>query len=257
MRSFHINITKVARHLSQSKSNFVKKSLVNIIDKMYPGKLDTNIVDNFACFDDFFTRDFQPGERQISEGVINPVDGLITEINNLNKTHPIYVKHKKYSPKDLLPEGNEFISENSNYISYYLAPFNNHQVYMPANGEIISTVYMPAMLHSVRPGSKNIKDILATKNERLIFYIESEFGRIVLVMIGALLVGSISTAWGKRFTPNKSLDIQIDKVNKVFSKGQSIARFHYGSSVILITEKCLLKDHLGKDCLMGQTISIK
>ena len=143
---------------------------------------------------------------------------------------------------------------NSNYVSYYLAPYNHHQIYMPVNGKIIKSVYIPGLLHSVKPAGESSKQVVNFKNESLVLFIDSEAGPVALVLVGALLVGSMSTAWGKRYTPNKNQDVVTESLDLAFSKGDSIARFHYGSSVILVTQAQLGNIDLGSSCNMGAPI---
>lgn len=210
----------------------------------------------FKTFDDFFTRDFHENARPIAtKGIIHPVDAKVVEQGMLAEHNELLIKHKKYLLSDFELQEPSIIAKFS-FISYYLAPSNHHQVYMPASGKIIECTYVPGTLCSVKPNSDNSKQIVNSLNERLIISMQTEEGPIILIMVGALLVGSISTAWGKRFTPSNSEHIIHEKVNRNYSKGESIARFHYGSSVILITNNQLQTLNINPKslCKMGEAL---
>ena len=244
----------MARCLAESKNSIIKSSLIKLVQTIYPVDMSSASKQNFSCFDDFFTRDFHNTARRIAEAqLVNPVDGCISDFGALSDHHSIVVKHKKYSHADLA--SSDFMGQDYSFVSYYLAPYNHHQIYMPANGTIVKTVYIPGLLHSVKTNGHKSKDIVNFKNERLVLFIESDTGPMALVLVGALLVGSISTAWGRRYKPSKSMDIVTEEnLTYKFAKGDSIARFHYGSSVILITNLKLGKINALQDCKMGEPI---
>ena len=250
-RTLQISLTAAARMLAESENPLLKNSLINFIKKCYNVDMSSSERQEnkeFKTFDDFFTRDFHQSARPIAEAdFIHPVDAKVVEFGQVNSEHEIFIKHKPYSTDEL------FITDSSNFISYYLAPYNHHQIYMPVNGQVIRTVYVPGMLYSVKPSAKSCS-VVNSKNERLVIFIESEQGPVTLVLVGALLVGSISTVWGQRYFPSKQQDVFEAVVNKSFAKGEAIARFHYGSSVLLVTKQELGTINTGVDgaCLMGQ-----
>lgn len=250
LRTFQIGLTTCARRLSASENALVKGSIIKLVKGLYDIDMTTAPDDvTYTSFDQFFTRDFKEGARPIAQSeIVHPVDGKIVDFGTFDGKHPILIKHKPYSQDEL------FIADNSNYISYYLAPYNHHQIYMPADGKVVKTVYIPGMLYSVKPDGEKSKQVVNFKNERLVIFIETNSGPITLVLVGALLVGSISTAWDHRYYPNANQEIITKELSETFAKGESIARFHYGSSVILVTDKPLGEINCGADntCFMGQ-----
>lgn len=254
LRTLQVGLTACARILSSSDNILVKETIIFLVKFIYKDKINMNHSkegEKYRSFDEFFTRGFRDGARPISDSkLIHPVDGKIIEYGNFDAQHPIYIKHKPYTKDEL------FITDQSNFISYYLAPYNHHQIYMPVDGKIVRTVYIPGMLYSVKPDGKSSKQVVNFKNERLVIFIESSAGPITLVLVGALLVGSISTNWGQRYYPNSQQEIILEDVAQEFKKGDAIARFHYGSSVILVTDNPLgaINHNTDKNCYMGESI---
>lgn len=249
LRNLQVGLTACARMLAESENVLLKNALISAVSNIYKIDMSTAATKDFKSFDAFFTRDFKEDARPIADStVIHPVDGKVVEFGQLSPEHDVYIKHKPYSHAEL------GLNPNSNYISYYLAPYNHHQIYMPIDGTIIQTTYVPGMLYSVKPVADQQNRVVNFKNERLIILIDSELGPITLVLVGALLVGSISTSWGQRYYPNKDQTISQSQVQQKFAKGESIGRFHYGSSVLLVADAPLGELNLDaqQNCLMGQ-----
>ena len=121
------------------------------------------------------------------------------------------------------------------FINIYLAPSDYHRVHMPCTGKIISTRYIPGRLFSVNPKTTAAIPAVFTRNERLVCAIETEFGSVLLVMIGAMLVNGIVTKWAGKITPFKQQ--QSSLLTVPYRKGEEIAYFEFGSTVILILPK--------------------
>jgi phosphatidylserine decarboxylase len=123
----------------------------------------------------------------------------------------------------------------------YLSPKDAHHIYSPVSGRIVKTVHIPGALWPVNDWALHSIDGLFAVNERVITFIESQFGLVAVVMIGATNVGKISLAYTALETnvrPWKKKSVQTIRHSPAVSVacGDKIGTFKMGSSVILITE---------------------
>jgi phosphatidylserine decarboxylase len=78
---------------------------------------------------------------------------------------------------------------------------------------------------------------LFARNERLVCHFDTDFGPMVQVMVGALLVSGVETVWGGEEIPAYG-----DAITRKDYRGKGItlerfaemARFNYGSTVIVL-----------------------
>ena len=87
--------------------------------------------------------------------------------------------------------------------------------------------------------SKSLPNLFA-RNERFVCLFQTKVGPMCLLLVGAMIVGSIETTWGEgtfaKYNRNRvhathysSLEEPIE-----FSKGQEMGRFKLGSTVITL-----------------------
>ena len=108
---------------------------------------------------------------------------------------------------------------------------------MPCDGHLVETVHVPGRLFSVGTDAVASVPRLFARNERLVCHFETEFGPMVQVMVGALLVSGVETVWsgieippyGDRITRKEWRDKDIH-----LERGAEMARFNYGSTVITL-----------------------
>ncbi len=213
--------------------------------------LEENII-NYKHFNDFFTRALKPNSRPISNGVISPVDGFISQSGKINNSILIQAKGKYFSINDLLGKNKKF----KNFTTIYLAPSNYHRIHMPFDAKLISMDYITGNLFSVNIKTTNKIDNLLAKNERVICYFRAEFGLFALVLVGAIFVGSIEVVWHGQVTPpyGNNNSYNYDKQNIYFKKGVEIARFNMGSTVIMLLPENLSLIKKSQKIKIGQTL---
>ena len=81
-------------------SNFVIKNKINIDESVKK-------IDEFTCFNDFFTRRLKADSRPINtdgDVIISPADGKILVYESYEKSDNLYVKGKKYTLATLLQD---------------------------------------------------------------------------------------------------------------------------------------------------------
>ena len=215
-------VSKVAGvFLSTRLSKFLIKPFVknNNID------LSDYESDNFTCFNDCFCRKIKPGLREFDmreTALCAPCDGLLSVYKI--KSGAVYpIKQSKYTILSLLknePLAREF--ENGYMYVFRLCVNHYHRYYYPVAGQKSENIHINGTLHTVRPIALENTAVFC-ENSREYTVIETEnFGRIVQMEVGAMLVGKIHNLHGA----------------KRVQKGEEKGMFLYGgSTVILITGK--------------------
>ena len=81
---------------------------------------------------------------------------------------------------------------------------------------------------------------LFARNERLVCHFDGEHGPFCVVMVGAMLVSGVETVWnGVDIPPYAHTPIRRDWRGKSIrlDRGAEMARFNYGSTVIVLWPK--------------------
>ena len=106
---------------------------------------------------------------------------------------------------------------------------------MPFRATLRETVHVPGRLFSV--GTDAVANVprLFARNERLVCHFDTDFGPMVQVMVGALLVSGVETVWSGEEIPAYGHNVtRKDWRGKNISldKFAEMARFNYGSTEI-------------------------
>lgn len=232
-------LSEVAGYLAKSQNPYIKKAFVHTFAKAYGIRLDEYArggLDDYASFNDFFTRELKDGARLIDDtpnGIACPADGKISQIGRIHSGQMLQAKGKDYEVGQLLADfelGKQFMS--GSFATVYLAPTNYHRVHMPFDGKLIATRYVPGTLFSVNnTTAEHVPDLFA-RNERLVCVFETAFGTACVVLVGAMIVAGIecvATGAIKR-TPY----IQERTHDMDLQKGDELGRFYLGSTAIVV-----------------------
>jgi len=215
--------------------NFIKKYKVNMQEAAREN------IEDYTCFNDFFTRHLKPECRPIANiGLISPVDGFVSEFGDINKGHLIQAKGKEYSAQELLAADENLARkfDNGCFATLYLSPKDYHRIHMPMSGTLTEMTYIPGKLFSVQPATVNMIPRLFARNERVVTFFETDIGLMAMVLVGAVIVGSIGTSWHgdlkrsrkiKKFSYTKQDAPQI-----ILQKAAEMGYFKLGSTVILL-----------------------
>jgi len=172
----------------------------------------------------------------------------------------LQAKNRRYTLSELLaaqPWAGEFAG--GSFATIYLAPFNYHRVHSPLRGQLRETVYVPGRLFSVNGVTASHVPRLFARNERVLTFFDSEFGRFALVLVGALNVGSIATVWAGDITPaSRRIITRLPPQPVELEKGAEIGRFNMGSTVILLFQANRARWHggvrTGASVRLGQSL---
>ena len=198
-------------------------------------------VEAYAHFNAFFTRALKPGARPVSTNpadLLCPADGHISQSGTIREGRIFQAKGQEFTAAELLGDDAAALPyANGEFITVYLSPRDYHRVHMPLAGTLISTTHVPGRIFSVAPKAVESIPRLFARNERLVCHFEGEHGPFVLVLVGALLVSSVSTVWGDLEIPPyassvRRRDYRGQRIH--LARGAEMGRFNMGSTVIVL-----------------------
>ena len=219
---------------------------------------------DYSCIGDFFTRDLREGLRPVGRGILSPVDGTLRSFGLIEEFEFEAVKGTRYSVPEFLGSS-EFAEKfrGGTFLNFYLAPCDYHQIHSPVDAKISSVTHIPGNLWPVNDWSvRSVKNLFSV-NERVVCYLESEFGMIAVVLVGATNVGKISLSFLPIDTNTsrnrKPRDFELDPCPFINS-GDRIGTFHMGSSVVVLFRPNALDrfnskvDQLPRKVCYGETL---
>jgi phosphatidylserine decarboxylase len=173
--------------------------------------------------------------------IVSPVDGTVSEAGPLSSDRLLQAKGHEYTLRALLA-GNtawERTFAGGSFATIYLAPYNYHRIHMPLPGELRESFYVPGRLFSVNRTTAQLVPGLFSINERVFCGFDTGGIPWGIVLVGALNVGSMATVWHGDVTPRKHREVTALPVTGQLSpielaKGDEMARFNMGSTVILL-----------------------
>ena len=238
-------LTAIVYQLARIRNVAVKNFLIEKFVRFYDVDINDvklDVPEDFATFNDFFVRELEDAARPIDEGptsIVSPVDGTVSSAGAITGKRIFQAKGLDYTLDDLLAtdlqEAERYI--DGSYATIYLAPYNYHRVHAPLAGEIVAARYVPGDLFSVSAATVAHVAGLFRRNERLVLHIESAQGPYVLILVGALNVGSISTPWSGEVRPRRHgvvETIELDEGPSRIGKGDLLGWFNMGSTVLLL-----------------------
>jgi len=178
-------------------------------------------LDAYHSLDDFFTRRLAPGVRPIDRdpaSLVSPGDGRLLVLR-LESDGALTIKGCRLSLPELLGDpvaarryqgGTAFLLR--------LAPADYHRFHFPDDGVAGPPLALPGPLHSVHPIAR-AAGAPSLRNQRHVTSLASAaFGRVALVEVGALAVGTII----QTFVPGP------------IKRGQEKGYFRFGGSTIVV-----------------------
>ncbi|GAB1595902.1 archaetidylserine decarboxylase [Lysobacter claricitrinus] len=239
----HRVLSSAARSLAYSKHPRVSRWLIDTVTRKFGVDLEEAAESDprsYESFNSFFTRELKTGARVAhadADSLLMPADGRISQCGPIRNGEIFQAKGRSFTAAELL--GSEADAQpfaNGVFATVYLSPRDYHRVHMPWTGTLKRTVHVPGRLFSVGPNAVRLVPRLFARNERLVCHFDTDFGPMVMVMVGALLVSGVETVWSGVEIPQYG-----DRINvKTYERGITIerfaemARFNYGSTVIVL-----------------------
>lgn len=222
-------------------AGFVKAFKVNMAEAEWERPQD------YASFNNFFTRALKADARPVDrdgDSIVSPVDGTVSQAGRIENGEIFQAKGYSYSAGNLLgdPDTAKHF-ENGSFATIYLSPRDYHRIHMPLDGELSLMRHVPGRLFSVNTLTTAEVPGLFARNERVVTIFNTPAGRIAVVMVGAIFVGSIETVWAGEITPPAGDTVRSwqfgpgsGKAPVNLLKGAELGRFNMGSTVILLAE---------------------
>jgi len=239
-------LTSLVGILASAKLGKVTTTAAKMFARAYNINMDEaeDDIEDFATFNDFFSRALKAGARPIDtkkDSIVFPADGKINNFGDLIKGFQLQAKGHYFTTEALLGHKEDAVYfDDGKFMTVYLSPQDYHRVHIPAAGKLLKMTYIPGELFSVNPlYTKNIPELFS-RNERVVCLFETEFGKMAVVFVGAAIVRSIATQWAGVVAPNNETEITTEtyeKQNINFAKGDEIGKFFMGSTVICLFEK--------------------
>jgi phosphatidylserine decarboxylase len=219
---------------------FVAHYQVNMAEAVDPR------IESYATFNDFFTRPLREGARPLAASpFICPVDAAISQYGPIEHDQIFQAKGHSYSTRALVG-GDQALAhqfDHGHFATLYLAPKDYHRIHMPCDARLKRMIYVPGDLFSVNPLTARHVPSLFARNERVVCEFESAYGPMVMVLVGATIVGSMATVWHGVINPPRTREPRewrYDNQNIALVKGAEMGRFLLGSTVIMLFPKNVL-----------------
>ena len=230
-----------------------KLSIKRIKNTIKENNIDMSLYEKkeYTSFNDFFTRH----KKNINfdtkkDHFISPADSKLL-VMKLNKNSSFDIKRSVYTLKDIVKEDLSNKYSDGYALIFRLEVSDYHRYHFIDDGYLDEYKYIRGKLNTVQPIAYNKKVFLTNSREYTILHTKN-FGDVIEVDVGALLVGKI--------TNNKNI--------KDFKKGDEKGYFEFGGSTIIlfvennkiiIDNDILLNSTLGKETIVscGEKIGIK
>jgi len=231
----------VVYHATRSRRAWLKVPLTRWFAKAYGVDMSEAAnadLDSYATFNDFFTRELKAGARPIAAGsstAISPADGVLTEHGPIESGHLYQAKGSAYTLAELLGDAGAGVDafEGGRYFTIYLAPHNYHRVHSPLDAQLLRTRYIPGARFSVSRATAAAIPRLFCRNERVVCWFETDLGPMIVVLVGALNVSSISTFAHGEIVSGAARH-WLEQQPRPVARGAEIGRFNMGSTVVVL-----------------------
>ena len=219
-------LSKIAgRFLDSGCSKFLIEPFLN------SNNIDRNqfIMDGFECFNDCFTRRIKDDMREIDMNpnhLISPCDCKALSYD-IEADSTFIIKNTKYTVASLLKDKKlaEKYSEG-NITILRLSVDDYHRYCYIDDGCKTSNRFIPGILHTVNPIATEYSKIYSENSREYTLLHTKNFGDVIQIEVGALLVGRIKNHHNKHR----------------FKRGEEKGMFEYGgSTIVLLTKKDYVK----------------
>lgn len=228
-------------------------------------------IDDYRTLSDFFVRALKDGARTVDpdpDVLVSPVDARVHTFGTIEGGRFVQAEGQRCPVDMLLGVGDLRVPgaspadaarfEGGGWAILYLSPKDYHRVHTPAEGTVARYRYLPGQFWPVFPAAtKKVPDLFA-RNERLVFFLDTPFGHIAQVMVGAFGVSRMTTVVGPLVTNTGGggEDVRLSPALPI-GRAAELGRFNMGSTVILLTEPGKLRWTLtaGAPVKLGQPIA--
>ena len=221
--------TLTAPALSRVAGRFMDSPASKVLIKPFIKKsgIDTSqyVMSGFRSYNDFFTRRIKKGKRPVDtapEHLISPCDSKLT-VYKISSRSIFRIKGSRYRVSDLLC--NDFLAKRycGGYCCIFRLEVDDYHRYCYIDSGVKSgNTFIPGELHTVNPVALERYNIYKRNCREYTVLHTDNFGDVVQVEVGAMLVGRIVNLHDEG----------------AFRRGEEKGRFEFGgSTVVLLFEK--------------------
>ncbi len=219
----------IGRSLSQAVGRILSSPVSRPLIGPFIRKTGIDLADYeeeaYNCFNDFFCRRIRADKRPLPSdpaALMAPCDGLLS-VYRIDEGTVFPIKQSCYSVSDLL--GMDVIArrfKNGICLVFRLCVDNYHRYCYPDDGQKGPNVFLPGVLHTVRPIALESVPVFVRNCREYTIMDTVHFGTLAQIEVGALLVGRIDN---------------LDGAGPI-TRGKEKGHFLYGgSTVVLLLEK--------------------
>ena len=215
-------VSKLAgRYLSSAHSKWLISKFIE------RNEIDMDIYEecDYSSFNDFFTRKIKPDCRPVPEDLdvlISPCDCLAT-VYPIQENTTFSIKNTEYTLRSLLRSPRLAKRFRGGYAYVLRLTVEDYHRYLySVSGKQSKNYHIDGTFHTVNPIANDYLPIYKENTREYIVIRSKEFGDVLQMEVGALLVGKISN----------------HKQSTVVTRGEEKGFFEYGgSTIVVLTQK--------------------
>ncbi|KAF7299266.1 Phosphatidylserine decarboxylase proenzyme 2 [Mycena indigotica] len=191
---------------------------------------------SYKTFNQFFYRKLKPDARPVETPddpyrLVSAADCRFMAFESVTEATRLWIKGREFTVARLLGDAYKHEAERYNngaLAIFRLAPQDYHRFHSPVDGTIGNMTYIAGEYYTVNPQAIRTALDVYGENARKIVPIDSpQFGRVMAVCVGAMMVGSIETTV---------------KEGEAVKRGQEFGYFAFGgSTIVVLFEKGVLE----------------
>ena len=190
-----------------------------------PGFIEKHHIDmsdfeeeDYGSFNEFFVRKIRPEKRPFSmrkDVLISPADSKLL-VYGIDEDTKLFIKGREYTLDEITGGTYTEGFKGGHAFVFRLCMDDYHRYCFIDDGKVVSEKRIKGRLHTVSSFSRDHK--IYKENTRQVSVLKTEnFGMVIMIEVGALLVGKI-----------------VDHDIKEFKKGQEKGYFEPGGSTVII-----------------------
>lgn len=174
----------------------------------------------YKSYNDFFTRKIKPGKRPYdiaASALMAPADSKLT-VYHLSRDTLLTIKNSTYRVSDLFNDrelAQEY--ENGLCLIFRLAVDDYHRYSYIDNGTVVARRFIPGVFHTVNPIANDHYPVYKTNTREYMVMETENFGKIIQMEVGAMMVGKI-----------------VNDARQTFTKGEEKGYFEFGGSTVVL-----------------------
>lgn len=200
-------------------------------------------IHSYPSLNSLFTRAVKKELRPIADSpsqLVCPCDGLVQETGPLQHDSFVTAKGIRYTLDSLLPGTDTTAFHRGHFGVFFLSPRDCHRVFCPQGAALEEIIHVPGYRLLVHPPFQRPEYPVYTLNERVVLRFSSPHGAFILVLVAGWGVGNITFPFDAGLRPtSRRITHRLLEPPRTFERGEWVATFELGSTVILIlAESC-------------------